>query len=137
MNKWIKAIIGIALSFMCLFTCVGYAKLTGELSVQGTVELTIPDAIYIHEIRNVQTSSGATIVTTPVNIGYPSTKFLSEITFSKKNEYITFDVVVVNGTQFNQYFDVLEAYEEMEGVTGSFSYNGSLRGRNLPLHTVV
>ena len=122
MKTWLKALIGITLSFMCIFTSVGYAKLTGELGVKGTVELTIPDAIYIHQISNVQTSN-AKVQTTPTNIGYPSTKFMTEITFNSKNAYVTFDVVVVNGTQFNQFFDVLEEYPSMEGGTGSFSYN--------------
>jgi len=121
MKTWIKVLLGITLSFMCLFTCVGYASVTSNMYISGDVEVSPPKAIFIYDIRNVQTS-GATIVTTPVNIGFPSTKVMSEITFSKRNSYVTFEVAIKNLTEFSQYFDMLEEYSEMEGVSGSFSY---------------
>lgn len=121
MKKWTKALLMIALSLMCLFTCVGYAALSDTLTIQGEVEVTIPDAVFIAEISNVQTN-GATIIQSPVNIGYPSTKVLSEVTFNGDKTTITFDVLVVNGTQFPQIFNVLKEYETSDEVTGGFSY---------------
>lgn len=122
MKKWTKAALGILLSFMCLFTCIGYAQFSSTLIVSGRAELAPPNAIFITGISNVQTS-GVTINATPVNIGYPSTKVMSEIVFEKKNSSVTFDVQIMNGTAIDQYFDVLKKYTSMEGVEGSFSHS--------------
>lgn len=121
MKAWIKILLGISLSFMCVVTSLGYAQFSSTLHVSGDVELEPPNAIFIVGITNVQTSD-ATIHTTPINIGYPSTKVMSEIVFSNRNSSVTFDVSILNGTKFDQFFDVLEEYSELEGVDGSFSY---------------
>lgn len=121
MKAWIKVLLGISLSFMCIFTSVGYAQFSSDLSIKGDAELEPPNAIFIVSISNVQTS-GVTVSTSPVNIGYPSTKFLSEVTFSGRNSFISFDVLIKNGTEFTQFFDVLEEYESAEGIEGAFSY---------------
>ena len=121
MKTWIKAALCISLSFMYLFCCVGYAILSMEMNIAGTVEASPPEAIFIYSITNVQTNN-ATVNVSPINIGPPSTKFLSEIVFSKKNANVSFNVYVVNGTDFDQYFDIVEEFSEMEGVEGSFSY---------------
>lgn len=121
MKKWIKALVGITLSFMCIFTSIGYAGFTSDLIVQAEAELLPPNAIFIVDITNVRTSN-ATFSTAPVNIGQPSAKVMSEVVFASRNASVSFDVLVMNGTDFNQYFDVLEEYSEVEGLTDSFSY---------------
>lgn len=121
MKAWVKILLGISLSFMCVFSSLGYAGLTATLTVDGEAEVTAPNAIFIVNISNVKTS-GTTINTSPVNIAQPSAKVLSEIVFSSRNSSVTFDVLIMNGTSFEQYFDVLEEYSEMTGVEGSFSY---------------
>ena len=121
MKAWMKVLLSISLSLMCVFVSLGYAQLTDNLVVEGQAEASPPNAIFIYEISNV-TTLNATINTTPTNIGYPSTKVMSEIVFGGRNASVTFDVLIVNGTNFDQYFDVLEEYSEVEGVDGTFSY---------------
>ena len=121
MKWWIKILVCLALSVTCLFTCVGYAWTSSEMRVEGTAEAVPPDAVFISSISNVVTNN-ATINTSPINIGFPSTKVLGEIVFGGKNATVSFDAVVVNNTEFNQYFDIIEEFTEMEGVEGSFSY---------------
>ena len=38
MKTWLKCFICVSLSLMCLFTCVGYAAMTGNLSISGSAE---------------------------------------------------------------------------------------------------
>lgn len=121
MKTWMKVLLGISLSFMCVFASIGYAGFTSEILVQGEAELIPPNAIFIVEITNVR-ATDATVTTAPVNIGQPSTKVMSEIVFNNRNSSVSFDVLIMNGTEFNQYFDVLEEYAEIEGLTDSFSY---------------
>jgi len=134
MKMWIKAILGISLSFMCLFTCVGYAAINSELSVFGEIEASPPNAVFIMEVYNVQTSK-ATVNLAPVNIGHPSTKVLSDITFEGNGSYVKFDVRVLNGTEYTQIFDVLKQYTEMGGVEGSLSYSNVKATSSIPQGT--
>ena len=48
-----KVILGVALSFMILFTCVGYAALNDTLSISGSMSATAPEELYITEIAYV------------------------------------------------------------------------------------
>lgn len=121
MKAWIKILLGISLSLMCIFTSLGYAELTDRLVIDGDVDSNPPNAIFIVEISNIQ-ASNATITSEPLNIGNPSAKMMSEIVFKSQNSSVTFDVLIMNGTPVTQYFDQLEQYPSMEGVEGSFSY---------------
>ena len=119
--KWFgKIALCVALSFMCIFTCIGYAGFTSDLRVAGTATADPPKAMFITSISNVKTSN-VRVTTSPYNLGWPSTKFVSEITFGGRNAYISFDVSIKNGTDIDQYFNVLKEYAELEGVEGSFS----------------
>ena len=53
MKAWMKSLICIALSLMCLFTCIGYAQLGDYLTVNGTASATpvLPD-IYISKCEH-------------------------------------------------------------------------------------
>lgn len=121
MKMWNKVLLCVALSIMCLFTCVGYAAISGSIDIIGEAEIVPPDAMYIYEIRNVVTSN-ATLNMSPVYINHPSTKFMSEIKFGGRNAYVSFDVIVMNGTKIDQFFDIIEEFAELEEVEGSFSY---------------
>ena len=60
MKRWYRTALCVALSFMCLFICVGYAAVTGELSIQGTVDVQAPKAVYITSIEFQNPVDGAT-----------------------------------------------------------------------------
>ncbi|MBR4032649.1 MAG: hypothetical protein IKJ07_07950 [Clostridia bacterium] len=121
MKSWIKILLGISLSVMCIFTSIGYASFTSQLEIGGTAEVGPPNAVYIVSISNVVTN-GVNITQVPTNIGFPSTKFMSELVFEKNSSSISFDVLVHNATQITHIFDVIQKYDTMEGVEGSFSY---------------
>lgn len=120
MKIWIKALLGVTLSLMCLFTCVGYASISGTMNVKGEAQSLPPDAIFILSISE-PTENGATVNIAPYNPDYPSTKIISNITFGARNSSVTFSVVVKNGTKFDQYFDVVKSFGSMEGIEGTFN----------------
>ncbi len=121
MKALTKILLSVTVSLMCLFLCVGYAQLSDTLVLTGGVDFEPPKAIYIHKIDNLQTD-GVTVNQKPTNIGYPSTKMMSEFVFSAKNASVTFDVYIINNTEFDHYYDVIEEYSSLEGIGGSFSY---------------
>ncbi len=57
MKAWAKVLIILLLSFSTVFTCVGYAALTDELSITGTIEVSEPDKVYITDILSVTGST--------------------------------------------------------------------------------
>jgi len=56
MKTWLKAAIGMALSFMCLFSCLGYASLSDFMTVSGTAKTDIPSGLFITSISTASTS---------------------------------------------------------------------------------
>jgi hypothetical protein len=50
MKIWKRVILGVVFSFVAFFTCLGYAALTDQLSITGTVTATMPKDIFITEI---------------------------------------------------------------------------------------
>ena len=47
MKTWTKAIIGIVLSFCTLFSSLGYAALTTNLSITGEATVSPPDSLFL------------------------------------------------------------------------------------------
>ena len=50
MKTWTKIWIGVAFSFMFLFTCVGYATLTDRLTISGAANASPPEGLYITDV---------------------------------------------------------------------------------------
>ena len=56
-KPWLKALLCISLSLMCLFTCVGYASVTDFLTINGSAKANIPSGLFITSITTVSTSN--------------------------------------------------------------------------------
>ena len=57
MKTWLKCLISISLSLMCLFTCVGYASISDVLRINGTAKANIPSGLFITGIKTVSESN--------------------------------------------------------------------------------
>ena len=64
MTPWLKTVLCILLSFMCLFTCVGYASLSESLNILGAAQF-VPDLpdVYITSVSPLE-GAGIEIVNT-------------------------------------------------------------------------
>ncbi len=60
MKTWVKIWIGVAFSFMFLFTCVGYASLTDRLTITGTANASPPEGLYIIDVSVASHSYAST-----------------------------------------------------------------------------
>ena len=56
MKTWMKTLLGVALSFMCVFSCIGYAALSDTLGIRGTAKTDIPEGLFITEISTDTTN---------------------------------------------------------------------------------
>ena len=79
MKAWMKSLICIALSLMCLFACVGYAALTSDLNIVGTAsaEPVLPDIYiskcdhysYVGEVKVENLATSGTVLTADISGG--------------------------------------------------------------------
>ena len=122
MSKWTKILCLILAPLGVVFCFVGYAALTTTLTIEGTAEATPPDAIYITEIWDIQYTGASTVNAdgAPTRVAFPSTKFLSNIKFDSAGSTVSFMVRIKNGTSYNQIFDILKSYSELEGVGAGY-----------------
>jgi len=100
MKTLMKCLLCILLSVMCLFTCVGYASVTGNVTVKGTVEVEIPEGLFIVGIKTLGTNN----LDQPCSVSYVdySTTVNSIISRAKNgNQYsATYEITVLNNTQY-------------------------------------
>ena len=113
MKAWVKSLICISLSFMCLFACVGYASVTGDLLVRGTIEAKPPQMIFI---KNV--SGGAYL--NPDKTMYSGTVLATDVTLI--NGEAVYTVTVFNNTDVTYYYSAMVRATDSSGLV---VYNNS------------
>ena len=99
MKPWIVCLICISLSIACLFTCVGYASVTKELTVQGKAKLDIPEGLFIIGIKTL--GSNNLDVFSVSYTEYSTT--VNSIISRKKNGglySVTYEITVLNNTKY-------------------------------------
>lgn len=113
MKIWTKAMLGIALSFMICFACLGYAQLTDNLTINGTADSAPPEKVFITAVTTSGTNGGNatvnsfsdTVVNSMVNLG------------SSANGTAKFTVTVYNNT------NTVYGYNAMIYTVGEFTYD--------------
>lgn len=139
MSKWTKILCCILAPLGVVFCFVGYAALTTTLTIEGTAEATPPDAIYITEIWDIQYAGSSTVDAdgAPTRVAFPSTKFLSNINFNSAGSTVSFMVRIKNGTPYNQIFDILKPYSELEGVGAGYDASNITATAGIEQGTVI
>ena len=96
MKKWMKAVLCLSLSLMCIFSCIGYAALSDDLSVTGAAKIEIPEGLFITNIE--ETSSNNADSKTVTFFPYSTTvqTLLSRSGWS--SGYVTYEITVLNNT---------------------------------------
>ena len=113
MKACVKSLICIALSFMCLFTCVGYAAVSDNLIISGRAEAKPPKAVYITSV----TTDGLGGAQATVN-NFSLTVINSTVTLTDVfATCATFTVTVYNNS------DVVQGYNAMIYTVGESTYD--------------
>ena len=68
MKTWIKALLGVMLSFIFLCTCIGYAAITDTLRISGTANAEPPQGIFITSVENTAASYGESVAATHIDL---------------------------------------------------------------------
>ena len=128
MKRWYRTALCVALSFMCLFICVGYAAVTGELSIQGTVDVQAPKAVYITSIEFTSLGAGTTAET---NHFSGTLADLSVHLGASESSTVTVNVTVYNNTM--DYY----AFRAVNYVLGNETYETQTSYLTTPMTTVM
>ena len=121
MKAAIKGLICISLSLMCLFACVGYAFVTGEVSVKGSVETTRPEGVYITNITDLTDYSTANIDKNEFEFVPVTTNIENTISRGEGSSVgvVEYEITVFNNTDITYY------YRDIYFQPKLFGYNGN------------
>ena len=134
MKTWLKSLLCISLSLMCLFSCVGYASLTRTLKINGTAKMEALDGVFISNIIDVSDPNTSNIDTNEFSYLPSSTTIKTTIgrksqSSQGKVEYI---VTVCNNTDVTYYFRDLDFQTDLPGYNGNdyISYGENTSNKN-------
>ena len=142
MKTLMKCLLCILLSVMCLFTCVGYASVSGNVTVKGNVEVDVPEGLFIVGIKTVGSNNLASN-----SVSYVEYSTTVNSIISRKNNgnqhSATYEITVLNNTRYeyayrglyymnsygsNSYVSEKNAYNKL-GVVTNFM-NGKIVAAN-------
>lgn len=115
MKNWMKVILGVALSFMVLFTSIGYAALTDTLSIWGRAEVTVPEGLFIIDM---QVNSTNRVDKYDKEFIPYSTTVDTNISRSMGTGSVTYKITVLNNTKYTY------AYRDVYYQSSLNGYNG-------------
>lgn len=110
-----KIFLGIALSFIFVFTAIGYSALTDNLSIKGTVSIEIPEGLFIVDIQMKGNPSGLDAYTAKF-VEYSTTV---DTLLSKSNDRnegrVTYVIKVYNNTRYEYAYRGLYYQNNLSG----------------------
>lgn len=117
MKAWLKVLLGISLSFMCLFSCIGYAALSGSLQIRESIKIEVPYGLFITSITDTATSR----VDTNEYSYLPYTTTVDS-TISRTytgSGYVTYRITVLNNTNLTYSYRGIYYQTNLDGYNGN------------------
>ena len=113
-KTWFKVFWGISLSFMCLFACVGYAAISGNLTVSGNVQVEQAefDSMVITDVSACSgtTASQSAKTLLPTNVKTTIT--------GKAGDKVVYKITAYNDSEANTYVLAGAQYDESYAAVG-------------------
>ena len=130
MKTLTKSLIGIALSFFVLFSCLGYAELTDTLTIHGSANATPPPGIYITKVE-IDSTSYANVAQgehVPYSPTLDSTVNLSSYgtSWNRRYGYVKYKITVWNNTAYQYAYSGLEYQKNLSGYNGNSYLGGNM-----------
>ena len=124
MKTWKISATCILLAFLCLFSSLGYAELSGNVRVSGTAKNDIPYGLFI---TNVKTQGTTKVEKNEVSYLPYSTSIDSTINKSSNfnSSSVTYTVTVLNNTQLTYSYRGIYYQSTLDGYNGNDSISTS------------
>lgn len=110
MKNWKKVILGVALSFMVFFTAIGYAALTDNLTISGTLNASAPNDIFITKIESMSDAAKTATIT--------GLRSMDATLSGSKNDEVIYAITVKNNTDKTQVYTGSNAGSALIAWTG-------------------
>lgn len=129
MKNWIKVLLCMALSFVFLFTCIGYAALSDSLTINGVVNAAPPEGIYLISARS-ESLANATLGTASIlelTTSLDATVNIQAVSSSWwQTSYgsVTYKLTVFNNTAYRYAYSGIDYISSLSGYNGN-PYIGS------------
>ncbi len=115
MLRKMKIFVSIALSCIFIFTAIGYAALTDNLALKGTVKVEFPEGLFITEVRMKGSQSGLDVY----NVDFIDYSTTVETLLSKSNDNnsgsVTYIITVYNNTNYEYAYRGLYYQNNLSG----------------------
>lgn len=121
MKAWIKVAFSLAFSFMFCFMCIGYAAVSEILNIQGTVEASPKEGLYIIDVQlaSSSVSSNSFSFFDPTNV--------ESTVNGGENSSVTYAITVFNNTPYTYAYAGITYDTSLSGYNGH-SYINKWRG---------
>ena len=96
MKAWKISLICILLTFLCLFTTLGYASFSSSMRVSGTANIEVPEGLFITKIREI--SSGSLDVKSVSFVEHSTTVSSSLSRSGTSAGTVEYEITVLNNT---------------------------------------
>ena len=116
MKAWLKILLGISLSFMCVFSCIGYAAVSAPMRVFGTVKNAIPYGLFI---TNIETTDETNIDKNVVSHVEYTTTVDSDISRSRSTGTVVYRITVLNNTNLTYTYRGIYYQSNLSGYNGN------------------
>ncbi len=128
MKTLVRALLGIVLSFMCVFTCIGYAEISEVLIISGRAKADIPSGLFI---TAVSTDSTSRVDKNTVSHLPYTTTIDSTISRQSRNYVgtVTYNVTVLNNTKLTYSYRGIYFQKNLNGYNGN-QYVSTQNGNN-------
>ena len=102
MKLWLKSMLSITLSLMCIFTCMGYAQFSNNVMINGsaTVQKVEPQGLYISKVEVVSKNNAENL---GKQILYPTNLKMS-VAVDRANASMTYAITVHNKTDMSYWY---------------------------------
>lgn len=122
MKTWVKVVFGIMLSFMCVFTSLGYASLSESLKINGSLKIDIPSGLFI---TNIITTGTSRVDKNEFSYLQYTTTVDSNISRSSSTGSVTYKITVLNNTKLTYSYRGIYYQTNLTGYNGNNSVSTS------------
>ena len=123
MKRWVKAIVCVALFFMCLFVGVGYAAVSDTLTIHGKVNVTVPEGLFIVD---VSVNASSNVDRNEYEYLPYSTTMDTNISRRSSTGSVTYRITVLNNTKRTYAYRGIYYQNPLTGYNGQ----GNIRENN-------
>lgn len=121
MKIWLRSLLCISLSLMCLFSGVGYAAISETINISGSAKLELPEGVFITNITDSSDPKNSNLDRNDFSYVHASTTIESIVSRNEaaSKGTVEYTVTVFNNTDVTYYFRDIDYQTNLPGYNGN------------------